>query len=71
MYVSSICETTGEYVGDSELQLQRIYVYFNESSQKRYVPRYVNTTLLACVVCCTYTLSIGRPMDPLWLCLSD
>ncbi|KAJ3442622.1 tubulin beta chain [Anaeramoeba flamelloides] len=31
----------GEYEGDSELQLERINVYFNESSESRFVPRAV------------------------------
>ena len=32
---------TGTYEGDSDLQLQRINVYFNEGSRGRYVPRSV------------------------------
>lgn len=31
----------GSYVGDSDLQLERISVYFNEASDKKYVPRTV------------------------------
>ena len=30
---------TGSYDGDSDLQLERINVYFNEASGGRYVPR--------------------------------
>lgn len=30
---------TGEYEGDSDLQLERINVYFNEASGGKYVPR--------------------------------
>ncbi|RYQ79173.1 hypothetical protein Ahy_Scaffold6g107869 [Arachis hypogaea] len=32
---------TGKYSGDSELQLERINVYYNEASGGRYVPRAV------------------------------
>ncbi|CAF1731440.1 BnaCnng67810D [Brassica napus] len=32
---------TGQYVGDSPLQLERIDVYFNEASGGKYVPRAV------------------------------
>jgi len=31
--------TTGTYHGDSDLQLERINVYFNEATGGRYVPR--------------------------------
>ena len=34
-------EPTGVYNGDSDLQLERINVYFNEASSRRYVPRAV------------------------------
>ena len=33
--------TTGTYHGDSDLQLERINVYFNEATGGRYVPRAV------------------------------
>ena len=32
---------TGEYKGDNELQLENIFVYFNEASANKYVPRAV------------------------------
>ena len=32
-------DATGSYDGDSDLQLERINVYFNEASGGRYVPR--------------------------------
>ncbi|EPB74379.1 hypothetical protein ANCCEY_06553 [Ancylostoma ceylanicum] len=32
-------DPTGQYVGDSDLQLERISVYYNEAGQNRYVPR--------------------------------
>jgi len=38
-------DPTGAYVGDDELQLQRINVYFNEGQEGRYVPRAVLTDL--------------------------
>ncbi|OEU22924.1 putative beta tubulin [Fragilariopsis cylindrus CCMP1102] len=38
-------DQTGSYVGDSELQLQRINVYFNEGQEGRYVPRAILTDL--------------------------
>ncbi|RCN38669.1 hypothetical protein ANCCAN_15394 [Ancylostoma caninum] len=34
-------DPTGQYVGDSDLQLERISVYYNEAGQNRYVPRLV------------------------------
>jgi len=36
---------TGDYIGDNELQLQRINVYFNEGQEGRYVPRAILTDL--------------------------
>jgi tubulin beta len=38
-------DPTGAYIGDNELQLQRINVYFNEGQEGRYVPRAVLTDL--------------------------
>jgi len=38
-------DPTGCYIGDNELQLQRINVYFNEGQEGRYVPRAVLTDL--------------------------
>uniref|UniRef100_A0A8B9K6H6 Tubulin/FtsZ GTPase domain-containing protein n=1 Tax=Astyanax mexicanus TaxID=7994 RepID=A0A8B9K6H6_ASTMX len=32
-------DPTGNYVGDSDLQLERISVYYNEASSSKYVPR--------------------------------
>lgn len=34
-------DPTGQYVGDSDLQLERISVYYNEAGHNRYVPRLV------------------------------
>ena len=34
-------DPTGTYHGDSDLQLERINVYFNEATGGRYVPRAV------------------------------
>ena len=34
-----IISSTGSYHGDSDLQLERINVYFNEATGGRYVPR--------------------------------
>lgn len=34
-------DTDGGYAGDSDLQLERINVYFNEANGGRYVPRAV------------------------------
>uniref|UniRef100_A0A8C9V5V2 Tubulin/FtsZ GTPase domain-containing protein n=1 Tax=Scleropages formosus TaxID=113540 RepID=A0A8C9V5V2_SCLFO len=34
-------DATGNYVGDSALQLERINVYYNEASSQKYVPRAV------------------------------
>mmetsp|Transcript_34709 Transcript_34709/g.81845 ORF Transcript_34709/g.81845 Transcript_34709/m.81845 type:complete len:446 (-) Transcript_34709:384-1721(-) len=38
-------DPSGSYVGDDDLQLQRISVYFNEGQEGRYVPRAVLTDL--------------------------
>ena len=38
-FAFSICLPTGTYHGDSDLQLERINVYFNEATGGRYVPR--------------------------------
>ena len=38
-------DPSGEYHGDSDLQIERIEVYFNESSNDSYVPRAVLTDL--------------------------
>ncbi|KAK6061850.1 hypothetical protein COOONC_00487 [Cooperia oncophora] len=32
-------DPTGQYVGDSDLQLERICVYYNEAGHSKYVPR--------------------------------
>lgn len=32
-------DTNGNYVGDNDLQLERINVFYNEGSQGKYVPR--------------------------------
>ena len=34
-------DPTGKYTGDSDLQLERINVYYNEASGGKYVPRAV------------------------------
>ena len=34
-------DSTGTYIGNSQLQLQKINVYFNEVSGSKYVPRAV------------------------------
>jgi tubulin beta len=38
-------DPTGAYIGDNELQLQRINVYFSEGQEGRYVPRAILTDL--------------------------
>jgi len=38
-------DPTGKYIGDDDLQLQRIDVYFSEGQEGRYVPRAVLTDL--------------------------
>ncbi len=37
--MTSGIDPTGTYHGDSDLQLERINVYFNEATGGRYVPR--------------------------------
>lgn len=44
LYFQVVCDehgvdATGTYAGDSDLQLERVNVYFNEASGGRYVPR--------------------------------
>lgn len=34
-------DPNGNYIGDNDLQLERINVFYNEGSQGKYVPRYV------------------------------
>lgn len=38
-------DRTGEYKGDSDLQLDRINVYYNEACGGKYVPRSIMTDL--------------------------
>lgn len=52
-------DQTGAYVGDSDLQLERINVYFNEASASRYVPRAV---LLVCRIVIVIALLIFVPL---------
>ena len=54
-------DPTGEYCGESELQLERINVYYNEATGGRYVPRAVLVDLVrvSCVlypITCKYCL---------------
>lgn len=39
-------DPTGEYCGESDLQLERINVYYNEATGGRYVPRAVLVDLV-------------------------
>eukprot|EP01083_Nonionella_stella_P019044 52950_1 len=43
-------DPTGYYVGDSDLQMERIKVYFNEATGGRYVPRAVLMDLEPCTM---------------------
>ena len=50
-------DATGSYDGDSDLQLERINVYFNEASGGRYVPRAILMDLArprGRVACCQH-----------------
>lgn len=40
-------DATGTYAGDSDLQLERVNVYFNEASGGRYVPRAILMDLVS------------------------
>jgi len=40
-------DATGSYAGDSDLQLERINVYFNEASGGRHVPRAILMDLVS------------------------
>ena len=42
-------DPTGTYNGDSDLQLERINVYYNEATGGRYVPRAILMDLEVCV----------------------
>ena len=39
-------DPTGSYTGESDLQLERINVYYNEASGGKYVPRVSFSTIL-------------------------
>jgi len=64
-------DPTGTYCGDSDLQLERINVYFNEATGGRYVPRAVLLDLepgtmdsvrcvLLCVCCVVLSAGWGQ-----------
>ena len=55
-------DPTGTYHGDSDLQLERINVYFNEASGGRYVPRAILMDL--------EPGTMVSPSAPLWLLLA-
>ena len=42
-------DAKGHYCGESDLQLERINVYFNEATGGRFVPRAVLLDLVGCV----------------------
>jgi len=69
-------DATGSYDGDSDLQLERINVYFNEASGGRYVPRAILMDLVRpsgpvrCPSCnLASTLSKNAPYPGIWLCI--
>ena len=43
-------DAKGHYCGESDLQLERINVYFNEATGGRFVPRAVLLDLVGCVL---------------------
>ncbi len=48
-------DATGKYTGESDLQLERINVYYNEASGGQYVPRvsymlHISYTFIQCIV---------------------
>lgn len=45
-------DAAGNYYGESDLQLERINVYFNEASGGRYVPRAVLLDLVSFLYVC-------------------
>lgn len=49
-------DPTGEYCGESELQLERINVYYNEATGGRYVPRAVLVDLVRDTVLSCYAI---------------
>ena len=63
-------DPTGTYHGDSDLQLERINVYFNEASGGRYVPRAIlmdlepGTMVSVCRRVCARAGPRGRPPGP-------
>ncbi|KAL5210093.1 hypothetical protein ABZP36_005716 [Zizania latifolia] len=64
-------DATGRYAGDSDLQLERINVYYNEASGGRYVPRAVLMDLepgtmdsgrLGKMVVQEFTVDLNKPL---------
>jgi len=55
---------TGVYVGDSDLQLERINVYYNEASKGKYVPRAVLVDLEPGVMDSIRGSQIGKLFRP-------
>ena len=51
-------DPTGSYTGESDLQLERINVYYNEAGGAKYVPRVSFETLSMCCL-------INRPLSML------
>ena len=57
-------DTNGQYYGDSDLQLERINVYYNEASGGRYVPRAVLVDLEPGVIDSVRSAPIGQLFRP-------
>ena len=59
-------DTVGQYSGDSDLQLQRVDVYFNEVQDSRYVPRAILLDLEPGVLDSIRASAIGTLFRPGW-----
>ena len=62
-------DQSGSYVGDSDLQLERMNVYYNEASGGRYVPRAVLMDLVSSAPGCTTVLVYRDDADARCPCL--
>ncbi|KAI0987327.1 hypothetical protein GJ496_005627 [Pomphorhynchus laevis] len=57
-------DNTGQYVGNTVLQLERISVYYNETQKKKYVPRAILVDLEPGTMNCVKAGSMGQLFRP-------
>ncbi|KAG5522520.1 hypothetical protein RHGRI_034623 [Rhododendron griersonianum] len=64
-------DPTGRYTGDSDLQLERVNVYYNEAGSGRYVPRAVLMDLEPGTMDSVRASRMGRYSGPITSCLGS